>query len=125
MKYLRKLEESLLQNKIRSNRDKLNELLHQDFIEIGYSGKTYTKANVLVDLPNQQSLDIELWSQDYSFMTLSTDTVLLTYKQASINHNGQLIRHAKRSSIWFNNKGSWQMKFHQATPTAPFEKSNT
>ena len=125
MKQLRKLEESLLQNEIRSNRNKLNDLIHDDFIEIGYSGKTHTKSNVLAELPVEDFYEIELWSQDYSYRTLSKNTVLLIYKQCRIDQNGQMSRHAKRSSIWFNNDGNWQLLFHQGTPTEPFEKLQT
>lgn len=122
MELLRKLEESLLQNEVRCNRDKLDKLIHDDFVEIGYSGKTHTKSNVLDDLPTEQFSDIELWSQDYKFKNLSSDTVLLTYKQCRIDQGGKMSRHAKRSSIWFNNNGNWQLLFHQGTPTKPFEK---
>ena len=125
MEYIRKLEESLLLEEVRTDHNKLNDLIHDDFIEIGYSGKTHTKTNILADLPKEQSSDIELWSQEFSFKTLSADTVLLIYKQCNIDQNGKLSRHAKRSSIWFNNNGSWQMVFHQGTPTEPFEKLNT
>ncbi len=125
MEHLRKLEESLLQNEIRSNQSKLNDLIHDDFIEIGYSGKTHTKSNILADLPIEQYSEIELWSQDYNFKTLSTDTVLLIYKQCRIDPNGNMSRYAKRSSIWFNNNGNWQLLFHQGTPTEPFEKLST
>ena len=125
MKHIRKLEEALLLNDVRADRNKLNNLIHDDFIEIGYSGKTHTKSDVLAELPKEQSTDIELWSQEFSFRTLSADTVLLIYKQCRIEPNGKLSRHAKRSSIWFNNNGSWQMIFHQGTPTEPFEKLNT
>ena len=122
MKHLRLLEEALSQKLIRANRNKLNDLIHEDFIEIGYSGKTYTKANILALLLNEISVESESWAQEYNFITLSTDTVLLMYKSARMHQNGQLERHAKRTSIWFNNQGKWQMKFHQGTPTEPFEK---
>ncbi|MEH6455803.1 MAG: DUF4440 domain-containing protein [Cocleimonas sp.] len=125
MKHIRKLEEALLLDEVRTDRNKLNNLIHDDFIEIGDSGKTHTKSNVLADLPNEQGSDIKLWSQEYNFRTLSTDTVLLMYKQCRIDQNGKLSRHAKRSSIWFNNNGNWQMIFHQGTPTEPFEKLNS
>ena len=125
MNHIRKLEEALLLNEVRTNRKKLNNLIHDNFIEIGYSGKTHSKSNILTDLPNEQDLKVELWSQEYNYKNLSIDTVLLIYKQCSIDENGKLSRYAKRSSIWFNNNGNWQMIFHQGTPTEPFEKLNT
>lgn len=47
------------------------------------------------------------------------------YKSAQMNCESQLRRHAKRSSIWFNNNGKRQMKFHQGTPTEVFNKLET
>ena len=125
MKHIRKLEEALLLDEVRADPNKFNDLIHNDFIEIGYSGKTHTKSDILANLPKEQRTDIELWSQDFSFRTLSADTVLLIYKQCLTDQSGTLSRYAKRSSIWCNNDGHWQMIFHQGTPTEPFEKQNT
>ena len=125
MKHLRKLEESLLKKEIRANPNKLNELIHESFIEIGYSGKTYEKTDILTSLPNEKDSESEYWSQDYSFISLSTDLVLIMYLEARMDKNGKLSRYAKRTSIWFNNADKWQIKFHQGTPTQPFEKNNT
>ena len=125
MKHLRKLEETLSQKEIRANLDELNTLIHEEFIEIGYSGTTYTKPNILTLLLNENTPDTESYSQEFQYINLSADTILLLYQSARINQNGQLKRHAKRTSIWFNNEGNWQLKFHQGTPTEPFEKLNT
>lgn len=122
MKHIRELEESLLQEDTRANRDMLDQLIHDDFIEIGFSGKTHTKASTLADLPNEQASDIELWSQEFSYKTLSENTVLLLYKQCRIDQNGKMSRFAKRSSIWINNEGNCQLFFHQGTPAEPFGK---
>ena len=40
MKHLKELETSLHQFEVRNDEAKLRELLHQQFIEIGYSGRT-------------------------------------------------------------------------------------
>ncbi len=122
MNHLRKLEESLLRNEVRTNRSRLNKILHESFIEIGYSGKTYTKADVLNELTNESEAPFVCWSQDYKFITLATDLILVIYKKARMDVNGELSRHAKRTSIWFNSGSEWQLKFHQGTPTQEFEK---
>ena len=120
MNHLRKLEESLLENEVRSNRSRLNELLHDSFIEIGYSGKTYTKTDILNELATEETMSC--WSQDFKFITLASNLILIMYKQARIDKNGQLSRYSKRTSIWFNTGTIWQLKFHQGTPTKEFKK---
>lgn len=122
MNHLRKLEESLLKNEIRANPNRLNTLLHDSFIEIGYSGKTYNKADILNELTNELESTYVCWSQDYQFITLASDLVLITYREARMGKSGKLSRHSKRTSIWFNSGKEWKLKFHQGTPTEEFEK---
>jgi hypothetical protein len=122
MKHLRKLEESLLVHEVRVNHSKLNELIHESFVEIGYSGKTYTKTDILSELSNKSEPSFICWSQDYNFITLSSTLIIVMYKEARMNNDGKLSRHAKRTSIWFSNGEVWQLKFHQGTPTKEFEK---
>ena len=117
---LRELETALHQPTTRSNRQRLDELLHDDFIEFGRSGRTYTKTNVLEDLPAEQTT-LEAWSQDFSLRSLADGIALLTYKSAQYAPHGALERHALRASIWQRTSSGWRMTFHQATPTAPFE----
>lgn len=82
MIHLRKLEESLTQQETRANSDKLNEFIHDEFIEIGYSGRAYKKSDIIIFLLNEDSLDIAdtldtvIRTQEYSFITLSTGTIL-------------------------------------------------
>lgn len=122
MEHLRKLEESLLGDEVRASREKLDKLIHDSFVEIGYSGTTYTKTDILNDLPSQSESTSVCWSQDYDFITLASNLVLVMYREARMDDNGKLSRYAKRTSIWLCNERGWQLKFHQGTPTDEFEK---
>lgn len=123
MNLLREKEVMLHQYEIRKDIEQLKSLLHPNLIEIGYSGKTFDFDSTIADLPNEEQPDYSVWSQDYEYIELATDLVQLIYKAARLNKDGTLSRFAKRTSIWQNNNGQWQMRFHQGTPTDAFEKS--
>ena len=53
---IKNLETELLQPEVRKSKERLNELLADDFYEIGESGKQYNKQDILNDLPNQSEV---------------------------------------------------------------------
>lgn len=96
--------------------DSARMLLAESFVEFGASGRVYTKAAVLeaftaaaadnqVELPEMLDFDANL---------LAPGTVLVTYRSVSTPPASP--RSSRRSSIWQQRGGSWQMLFHQATP---------
>jgi hypothetical protein len=121
---LRELEVALHQPNVRRDRARLDELLHEDFQEFGRSGRSYTKAEVLKHLPEELS-PAAVWSQDFKLSVLAEALALLTYRSAHADANGSLSRHTLRSSVWQRTRRGWQMRFHQATPTEEFAKSQT
>ena len=122
MEHLRELEVALHQSDIRTNIDKLTKLIHPAFVEIGYSGKTYDFKAVLKSMSELPPFFV-IWSQDFEYSEYAEGVVQVTYLSANIDQQGNLSRHAKRTSIWVNETGNWQMKFHQATPVPTFDKS--
>ncbi len=120
MDHLKSLEIEIQQQEIRSNKARITELLHPDFVEIGYSGRTYDFKSTLDSMLNLPA-DFNLWSQDFEYIKYAPDVVQVIYLSANIDKHGNLNRHAKRTSIWVNETGSWQMKFHQGTPVPTFE----
>jgi len=123
MENLRALETSIHQHEVRSSINKLKEILHPDFVEIGYSGKTYDFKSMLENLP-KLPLDFIVWSQNYEYYEYAPNIVQVNYLSANLEKDDSLSRHAKRTSIWVKHLNSWQMRFHQGTPVAAFEKSN-
>jgi len=121
--HLISFEIALHQQNIRTDIDRLTELLHPEFVEIGYSGRTFDLKSTFISMSELPS-DFILWSQSYEYIKYALDVVQVIYLSANIDKHGNLYRHAKRASIWVNESGNWQMKFHQATPVATFEKSN-
>jgi hypothetical protein len=113
---LKDLEIKLHQKEVRSDKKQLDELLHDDFFEIGRSGKFYTKQDILASLSDEKLVS-EIHSQDYSYKELAENSIMLTYKSAHKTTKGLLERHTYRTSIWRKTSIGWRMLFHQGTPT--------
>ena len=112
------LEVELHDPATRRDRQRLEQLLHAKFREIGRSGHTHTRIEVVTDLP-QEPPAATLHASGFAVCVLAEDVVLLTYESANVAKDGTLERHALRSSVWKGSPGGWQIVFHQGTPTAP------
>ncbi len=121
---LYKLEIELHQIEVRKDKNRLNELFHESFIEVGRYGKTYRKSDILANL-QKQALSGTIWSQEYNLEVLSDDLALITYKSAMMDEEGNLSIYTFRSSLWQKVTGSWRIRFHQWTPALKFSKSTT
>ena len=79
-------------------------LVAYDFLEIGRSGRTWTRETIreLIEGPRVDPVLIEA----FDATDLADDIVLVTYRTAA----------TKRSSIWVRRNGAWQIRFHQGTP---------
>ena len=102
-----KLELSHLDPDIRHSVKKLENLLADEFIEIGSSGKIYHKNDILKWLPLESPRQFVV--EDFSIIILSEDIVLTTYKLTSEAVS------SLRSSLWKFNGNEWKMVFHQGT----------
>ena len=120
MQEIKKLEIELHQFCARSNKTRLDQLIHESFHEIGYSGLMYSKQDILTYLLAEEASSDTVYSTDYQYKKLTDDVVQVLYKEARKDEQGRLSRYALRSSIWKNVAGQWQIIFHQATPTAAF-----
>ncbi|MEM7020225.1 MAG: DUF4440 domain-containing protein [Pseudomonadota bacterium] len=103
------LEKQLLHSEIRASRESLNALLCDEFVEFGKSGKVFDKADILRTLPEEKPASFNM--TDTKCVTLSNETVLLTYR---VSRQGIT---SLRSSIWRREAGRWRLLFHQGTPS--------
>ena len=108
---LERLEESLLDPDIRKS-TQLVELLADEFVEFGSSGRVYAKDD-LVALLQAESPVVQTTS-DFQLTTLAPDVALLTYK---VRRHSEPVVDTLRSSLWRRSDGKWKMVFHQATVT--------
>jgi hypothetical protein len=116
---LRNLEVELHRPDVRSNVERLDTLLHESLVEFGRSGRSYNKADIIEQLPEEKSKG-SIWSQDYSLEEIADGVALLMYRSAHLHENGELTRHTNRSSLWQRTAFGWQMRFHQGTPIEEF-----
>jgi hypothetical protein len=110
--YLVDLERSLHKESTRKSKEKLDELLHDDFEEISASGKVYDKKQTVNALINETPYTLN--AADFELSLLSKDIALLKYKTKT-NFGNNLINTTKRSSLWKNEGSKWKMVFHQGT----------
>jgi len=99
---------------VRASRTLAERLLDPDFVEVGASGRRWTREAMLADLPDMagsadgpQYVPIDMMGTE-----LAPGLVQLTYETAIDG------RRARRSSIWrkLDESSGWRMYYHQATP---------
>ena len=86
-----------------------------DFIEIGRSGRVYSREQI-VSVPPQEIRAV-LPLANLAVRLLDRDTAQLTYD--SLVKYGEMTEHGRRSSIWSRTSSGWVMRFHQGTPFTP------
>ena len=100
---LRALEVELHHPGVRSSAERLSQLLHPDFHEVGRSGRQYDRETII------------RWLR---VAPIAPDAALLTYRSAHRQQDGSLAHHTLRSSLWLKTSQGWQMRYHQGTPAA-------
>ncbi|TGB04386.1 DUF4440 domain-containing protein [Halobacillus salinus] len=106
---LKKLEEAHISIAIRSQTDRLGQLLAEEFWEFGSSGVIYDKQHCL----EEGVVLTEMTLHHYGIQLLAEGIVLATY----MIEDKTLDRNTFRSSIWTWKDGRWQLTFHQGTIT--------
>ena len=104
-------ERDLLDPAVRSDRERLDLLIAEDFLEVGATGSSFGKANVLARLPSESG--VAFTASGMTAATLANNVILITYV-ATRSHAGHTL-HSKRSSIWVHSEVGWQMRYHQGT----------
>jgi hypothetical protein len=110
-KHFLDLEEKFLRPAARSSRKNLEELLTEDFFEVGASGGVYDRKSIVSAMLGEYP---PAWSiANFKVTPLSDDIVLVTYLATTSTGPS-----AVRSSIWKRSDGRWRMAFHQGTKVA-------
>lgn len=107
--HLQQLEESHTGLEVRMSKERLDEILADDFFEIGSSGFMYDKKECL----ETGVVLTEMKLHNYEIYPLAHDVVLATYFLVDTTRE----RNTLRSSIWKFIDGKWQLYFHQGTIT--------
>jgi len=101
------LETNLTLAEFRHNEKWLNEIISDNFTEIGSSGKSYNKKEVIKALLNSESSYYNI--SEFNVIEIADNTCLATF---TTTNNSNVV---KRSSIWVNKENNWQIVFHQGT----------
>jgi hypothetical protein len=112
--HLRSLEERLLDPAVRRDSEQVSALLADDFVEVGSSGRTFDKAQVLESLRNELPLE-EALIRNFVAKPLCSTVFLVTYRTTRRDASGVHRSHSWRCSIWVKRDGRWQLQFHQGT----------
>jgi hypothetical protein len=101
---IREVEEQLVTPAVRASADALDRLVSDQFVELGSSGRVYTKPDVIAQMLAQPNITIDV--ADFQVLAVTPDVALATYR------TGRSVR----SSLWRREGEAWRIVFHQGTP---------
>lgn len=114
---LQALEVELHHPGVRCDAQRLAQLLHTDFHEVGRSGRAYDRVTVMRFL-GEQVASPSVISDHFALQQLGPQIALLTYRSALRRPDPTLENHTLRSSVWVQQDARWQLIYHQGTPAA-------
>lgn len=108
LEQVRGAEEALLTSVVRRDPSRVMGLLHPDFVEIGRSGRRWTRDEIVAALSNEGEHASGV-TDEWALVELAPGLALVTY----VIHGTD--RDSRHSSIWTSNDGRLQILFHQGT----------
>ena len=95
----------------------VDEALAEDFHDIASDGQLHTKAEIIPMLADVKIEDFSL--SNFKVLSLSDQCAIVTYRaEIKASYKGQSFPpKLYLSSVWVRRHGSWQIAFHQATPS--------
>jgi ribonuclease HI len=106
---LQQVELDLLQGPARHDERHLAAVLHDDFVEIGRSGRKWSKADV-IDALLEEAGSADLVVDEWESTRLSSSLTLLTYRLG-----GDAEPQSRHSSLWDTSGPQPVLRFHQGT----------
>lgn len=104
-------ERALLTGAVRGDRVSAGLLIHEDFREVGASGRVWDRERVLAMMEAEAHAGpFRVEATDMVAVGLAPDVALVTYE--TVSDAGR----ARRSSVWLKVRGRWQLRHHQGTP---------
>jgi ribonuclease HI len=104
------LERRLHDPALRADREEVGRLLHEDFTEVGASGRRWDRHSMIDFLAGEPAAIPEV--SELSARALGQDAVLVTYVATTRDVEP---RTSFRSSLWVIADGQWRLLFHQGT----------
>jgi hypothetical protein len=110
-------EQSLLDPALRRDRNRVLELLAEDFVEFGASGRIWSRDQIVELLATEDFQRPALEAFECNLLTPAV--ALVTYRTVRTEAQTGTRTTALRSSIWIEHDGKWRVRFHQGTPATP------
>ncbi len=104
-------EHALMDPAVRADPERVIALLHEDFEEVGASGRHWHRDAIVDHLAKDPGVGSETSQVDAKFV--SHDAVLITYAARYLDESHAVSR---RSSLWIHEHGKWALRYHQGTP---------
>lgn len=91
-------------------------MLVDDYFEVGASGRVYTRENVMEIVlgrygRGEPGIDNEV--EDFRVRQIGDQMFIATYTLHQ--PDGHTTRSTRRSTVWTNTAGQWQVVYHQGT----------
>ena len=123
LRHLGALETELHLLETRQNKERLEQLLHPDFVEFARSGGRFSRSEVLAEFSVPGACLEPVRVDEFQLAEVAQGVVLVTYSSAHVGADGQPYRHTLRSSLWVETETGWRMRFHQGTPVDEIPES--
>lgn len=103
-----------------ADRSYFEALIAEDYVEVGGSGRIYSRERVIdtvVDRYDREEPAVEYNVDDFAVRQIAPQIFLATYMLSQ--PDGHETRVTRRSTIWTDSTGNWQVVYHQGTVVAP------
>lgn len=105
------LERELQTPRVRSDEERLSQLLAHDFLEVGASGRRWDRSAILGMLAQESAGgEVTIGVHDLHGRVLTPDLIQVFWDS---DIEG---RRARRTSLWRRTSQGWQQTYHQGTP---------
>jgi hypothetical protein len=113
LELLRQLEQRLLQVEVRRSTQDVADLLADEFVEFGSSGRVFNKQQLIESLQHEEPAQRSITA--FRSLPLAPGVILTMYRAIRLNPLDAKPTASLRSSIWKLQDGRWKMVFHQGT----------
>lgn len=109
---IRRAEIELLTSALRRDSARLADLLHPEFVEVGRSGRLWSRDETIAALAHEPDRETPATSE-WAFQSVAPGLTLVTYVISRPESD------SRHSSLWTMHDGRLQIRFHQGTFISP------
>ena len=106
------MEQQLLLSEFRRSRETLENILGEEFYEIGSSGRVFDRQTIIDTMINESRR--ELVMKEFQATVLAEDVILTTFRILRLIE-GEMTASSRHCSVWKKREDHWWMVYHQGT----------